>query len=57
MFRFFRSLPPERFPARIAVDEHVWLDNRDERDAAGVDVLIAGLEQGADFPTAEEIRA
>jgi hypothetical protein len=23
----------------------VWLDNRDERDAAGVDVLIAGLEQ------------
>jgi hypothetical protein len=45
VFRFFRSLPPERFPALVAVGEHVWLDNCDERDAAGVDVLIAGLEQ------------
>ena len=45
MFRFFRSLPPERFPALVAVDERVWLDSCDERDASGVDVLIAGLEQ------------
>jgi hypothetical protein len=35
VFRFFRSLPPERFPALVA----------DERDTAGLDVLIAGLEQ------------
>jgi hypothetical protein len=45
VFRFFRSLPPERFPALAAVDKYVWLDSCDERDTAGVDVLIAGLER------------
>src|SRR6266545_1054492 len=45
LHEFFRSLPPERFPALVALGEHVWLDNRDERFAAGLDVLVDGLEQ------------
>jgi AcrR family transcriptional regulator len=44
LHEFFRSLPPERFPALVALGEHVWLDNRDERFTAGLDVLIDGLE-------------
>jgi AcrR family transcriptional regulator len=45
LHQFFRSLPPERFPALVALGEHVWLDNRDERFAAGLEVLVDGLEQ------------
>jgi AcrR family transcriptional regulator len=45
LHQFFRSLPPERFPALVALGEHVWLDNRDERFTAGLDMLIDGLEQ------------
>jgi AcrR family transcriptional regulator len=45
LHEFFRSLPPERFPTLVALGEHVWLDNRDERFAAGLDVLVDGLEQ------------
>jgi TetR/AcrR family tetracycline transcriptional repressor len=41
---FFRSLPPDRFPALVALGEHVWVDNRDERFTAGLDVLVGGLE-------------
>jgi AcrR family transcriptional regulator len=44
LHEFFRSLPPDRFPALIALGEHVWVDNRDERFTAGLDVLVAGLE-------------
>jgi AcrR family transcriptional regulator len=44
LHQFFRSLPPERFPALVALGEHVWLDNRDERFTAGLDVLVDGLE-------------
>jgi AcrR family transcriptional regulator len=44
LHEFFRSLPPERFPALVALGEHVWVDNRDERFGAGLDVLVAGLE-------------
>jgi AcrR family transcriptional regulator len=44
LHQFFRSLPPDRFPALVALGEHVWLDNRDERFTAGLDVLVAGLE-------------
>lgn len=40
---FFRSLPVDRFPNLIALGEHVWLDNRDERFAAGINTLIDGL--------------
>ncbi len=42
---FFRSLPGERFPALVALGEHVWVDNRDERFTAGLDVLVDGLRR------------
>jgi AcrR family transcriptional regulator len=44
LHQFFRSLPPDRFPALVALGEHVWIDNRDERFTAGLDVLVDGLE-------------
>jgi AcrR family transcriptional regulator len=44
LHQFLRSLPPGRFPALVALGEHVWLDNRDERFTAGLDVLVDGLE-------------
>ncbi len=40
---FLRSLPPDRFPALVALGAHVWVDNRDERFTAGLDTLIDGL--------------
>jgi hypothetical protein len=57
LHQFLRSLPPDRFPALVAVGEHVWVDNRDERFTAGLDVLIAGLEHARNSPTTEEGRA
>jgi AcrR family transcriptional regulator len=45
LHQFFRSLPPDRFPALVALGEHVWVDNRDERFTAGLQVLVDGLEQ------------
>jgi TetR/AcrR family tetracycline transcriptional repressor len=45
LHQFFRSLPADRFPTLVALGEHVWLDNRDERFTAGLDVLVDGLEQ------------
>jgi AcrR family transcriptional regulator len=50
LHQFFRSLPPDRFPALVALGEHVWLDNRDERFTAGLDVLVDGLEQARRSP-------
>jgi TetR/AcrR family tetracycline transcriptional repressor len=50
LHEFFRSLPPERFPALVALGEHVWLDNRDERFTAGLDVLVDGLEHARRSP-------
>jgi AcrR family transcriptional regulator len=44
LHQFFRSLPPDRFPALVALGEHVWVDNRDERFTAGLQVLVGGLE-------------
>jgi AcrR family transcriptional regulator len=44
LHEFFQSLPPARFPALAALGEHVWADNRDERFAANLDTLVAGLE-------------
>ena len=41
---FLRSLPADRFPTLVALGEHVWVDNRDERFAAGLDTLVDGLE-------------
>ncbi len=45
LHEFFRSLPGDRFPTLIALGEHVWIDNRDERFAAGINALLDGLEQ------------
>jgi TetR/AcrR family tetracycline transcriptional repressor len=50
LHEFFRSLPPDRFPTLVALGKHVWLDNRDERFAAGLDVLVDGLEQARRSP-------
>jgi TetR/AcrR family tetracycline transcriptional repressor len=47
LHQFFRSLPADRFPALVALGEHVWVDNRDERFTAGLDVLVGGLEHAA----------
>ncbi|HEV8561030.1 MAG TPA: TetR/AcrR family transcriptional regulator [Actinophytocola sp.] len=44
---FLRSLPADRFPTLVALGGHVWLNNRDERFAAGLDTLVAGLETAA----------
>ena len=44
LHEFFRSLPADRFPALVALGEHVWVDNRDERFTAGLQVLLDGLE-------------
>jgi TetR/AcrR family transcriptional regulator, tetracycline repressor protein len=50
LHEFFRSLPPERFPALVTLGEHVWLDNRDERFTAGLQVLVDGLEHARNAP-------
>jgi AcrR family transcriptional regulator len=50
LHKFFRSLPPDRFPALVALGEHVWVDNRDERFTAGLQVLVAGLEHARNAP-------
>jgi TetR/AcrR family tetracycline transcriptional repressor len=47
---FFRSLPADRFPALVALGEHVWVDNRDERFTAGLDVLVDGLRRARRAP-------
>jgi AcrR family transcriptional regulator len=41
---FLRSLPADRFPTLVALGEHVWLNNRDERFTAGLDALVGGLK-------------
>ncbi len=51
LHQFFRSLPPDRFPALVALGEHVWVDNRDERFTAGLQVLVDGLEHARRSPT------
>jgi len=50
LHEFFRSLPPDRFPALVALGEHVWLDNRDERFTVGLQVLVDGLEHARRSP-------
>jgi len=54
LHQFFRSLPSDRFPTLVALGEHVWVDNRDERFTAGLDVLVAGLEHAWNSPTTEK---
>jgi AcrR family transcriptional regulator len=50
LHQFFRSLPPDRFPALVALGEHVWVDNRDQRFSAGLQVLVDGLEHARTSP-------
>src|SRR4029450_13645978 len=50
LHEFFRSLPPDRFPALVALGEHVWVDNRDQRFSAGLQVLVDGLEHARNTP-------
>ena len=50
LHQFFRSLPQDRFPALVALGEHVWVDNRDERFTAGLQVLADGLEHARNAP-------
>jgi len=50
LHRFLRSLPPDRFPALVALGEHVWVDNRDQRFTAGLQVLADGLEHARSTP-------
>jgi AcrR family transcriptional regulator len=50
LHEFFRSLPPDRFPALVALGEHVWVDNRDQRFTAGLQVLVDGLEHARRSP-------
>jgi AcrR family transcriptional regulator len=50
LHEFFRSLPDDRFPTLIALGEYVWLNNRDERFAAGINALIDGLERAQPTP-------
>jgi AcrR family transcriptional regulator len=45
LHQFFRSLPPDRFPALVALGPHVWVDNRDQRFTAGLDILVDGLQR------------
>jgi AcrR family transcriptional regulator len=51
LHQFFRSLPPDRFPALVALGEHVWVDNRDQRFRTGLDMLVAGLEHAHNSPS------
>ena len=57
LHEFFRSLPPDRFPALVALGEHVWVDNRDQRFTAGLQVLVDGLEHARRSPPAGARRA
>jgi AcrR family transcriptional regulator len=50
LHQFFRSLPADRFPALVALGEHVWIDNRDQRFTAGLDTLVDGLKRARHAP-------
>ena len=49
---FLRTLPPERFPTLVALGEHVWVDNRDERFDTGLATILHGLDTAR--PSADE---
>ena len=50
LYEFFRTLPPDRFPALVTLGQYIWVDNRDERFAAGLEVLVDGLEHARRSP-------
>jgi Tetracyclin repressor-like, C-terminal domain len=41
---FLQSLPADQVPALTVLGQHVWAGDRDERFAAGLDTLLAGLQ-------------
>lgn len=41
---FLHELPADRFPVLAVLGDRVWADDRDERYAAGLATLIAGLQ-------------
>jgi AcrR family transcriptional regulator len=41
---FLRTLPADRFPTLVALSEHVWVDNRDERFTTGLATILHGLD-------------
>ena len=51
LHQFFRSLPPDRFPALVALGDQVWVDNRDQRFSAGLQVLVDGLAHARTSPS------
>ena len=53
---FFRSLPPDQFPALAALGQHVWAGNRDQRYAAGLDTILAGLQAAGQRPRGRPAR-
>ena len=57
LHQFFRSLPSDRFPALVALGEHIWVDNRDERFTAGLEVLVDGLEHARTSPSDQHPQA
>src|SRR6266542_951594 len=57
LHEFFRSLPADRFPTLVALGEHVWLDNRDERFTTGLDVLADGLQRARPAPRRRNLSA
>jgi AcrR family transcriptional regulator len=53
---FFRSLPADQFPALTALGQHVWAGNRDQRFAAGLDTILAGLQAWKSRPASRPPR-
>jgi AcrR family transcriptional regulator len=41
---FLRTLPSDRFPTLVALGEHVWVDNRDERFTTALATILHGLD-------------
>jgi hypothetical protein len=57
LHQFFRTLPPDRFPALVALGQHIWVDNRDQRFTTGLDILIDGLQHARNSPTIRRPRS
>ncbi|WP_034261972.1 TetR/AcrR family transcriptional regulator C-terminal domain-containing protein [Actinospica robiniae] len=41
---FLRALPSDRFPTLVALGQHVWVDDRDERFTTGLATILHGLD-------------
>jgi AcrR family transcriptional regulator len=49
---FLGALPAGRFPTLVALGEHVWVDNRDERFTTGLATILHGLDTPRSRPAA-----